>query len=241
MRRTRTGAKDVQLRLPMPKQACGWGGRRAGAGRKKKPGAIVHARRPFHERTHPVHVTVRANPTLGSFRRVKVMEPIMRRLRTMAHDARFAARRRTFRVVEFSVQTDHLHLIVEAQTARALSRGMQGLLAWLARDVNRCLERTGQVFTQRFHARDLKSPLQVRNALVYVLMNAAKHCEWAPDQVTVVRDGIDPCSSARWFSGWRRRPPAPELAPPVCRPTTWLLARGWRRRGPIDPRERPAT
>ena len=231
----------MQLRLPLPKQTCGWGGRRAGAGRKKKPGTIRHARRPFHERAHPVHVTVRANPALGSLRRVKVMTVLMRRLGLVAHEPRFAARRRTFRVVEFSVQTDHLHLIVEASSARALSRGMQGLLAWLARDVNRCLSRTGQVFTQRFHSRDLKSPLEVRNALVYVLMNAAKHHEWAPDRATVVRDGIDPCSSARWFSGWRKKPPAPGLAPPVSRATTWLLARGWRRRGPIDPRERPAT
>ena len=241
MRRTLTGAKVVQLPLPLPKLACRWGGRRAGAGRKGKPGAMPHTRRPFHDRAHPTHVTVRANPALGRLRRVKVITAIMRRLRTVAHDAHLAARRRTFRVIEFSVQPDHVHLIVEASSARALSRGMQGLLAWLARDVNRALERTGQVFTQRFHARDLASPREVRSALVYVLLNSAKHPEWAPDQITVVRAGVDPCSSARWFSGWRRRSPIPDLVPPVSRPTTWLLTRGWRRRGPIDASERPTT
>ena len=115
---------------------------------------------------------------------------------------------------------------------------MQGLLAWLARDVNKCLGRRGQVFTQRFHARALKTPTEVRNALVYVLMNSAKH---APaERETAPVDGIDPCSSARWFAGWRRRPPESPLPAPVSKPTCWLLTRGWRRRGLVRRSERPA-
>ena len=231
-----------QLSLPLQQPKASWGGRREGAGRKKLPGTVPHARRAFLEATHPVHVTVRADPGLGSLRRGKVMQVIMRRLRALAHDDRFAARRRTFRVVEFSVQTDHLHLVVEARSARALSRGMMGLLAWLARDVNRTLGRHGQVFVQRFHARALTSPRAVRNALVYVLLNAAKHHAWAPERGTVIVDGIDPCSSARWSHAWRRPPPPDPRPPPTSTPTTWLLATGWRRRAPrIARNERPAT
>ena len=91
-----------------------------------------------------MHVTVRAARGL-SLRRLRIAEVILRRLREVATAARFAARRRTFRVAQFSVQDDHLHLIVEASSARALSRGLQGLLGQLARRVNRRLGRRGAI------------------------------------------------------------------------------------------------
>jgi hypothetical protein len=77
----------------------------------------------------------------------------------------------------------------------------------------------------------LRTPREVRNALVYVLQNVRKH-------IRAVR-GIDPCSSARWFDGWRS-PIGPVVEPsPVARPRTWLLRIGWRRRGLLDIEELP--
>ena len=55
------------------------------------------------------------------------------------------------RLVHFSVQSNHLHLIVEAADARALARGMQGLLVRVARAVNRTLVRRGRLFADRYH------------------------------------------------------------------------------------------
>src|SRR5262249_10884764 len=55
------------------------------------------------------------------------------------------------------------------------SRGMQGLTIRLARAINRALGRTGKVFADRYHARILKTPTEVRNAVEYVLQNHAKH------------------------------------------------------------------
>jgi hypothetical protein len=37
--------------------------------------------------------------------------------------------------------------------------------------------RSGKVFHERYHARHLRSPRQVRNVLVYVLNNWRKHDE----------------------------------------------------------------
>jgi putative transposase len=139
-----------------------------------------------------------------------------------------------FRIVQFSVQNDHLHLLVEASDKAALSAGVQGLAIRTARRLNRHLGRAGKLWNDRYHTRALTSPRDVRNALVYVLMNIKKHNP-------VACDGIDPCSSAPWFDGFvaARAPTPSRESPPVQAPRTWLVAHGWRRRGLIDPREHP--
>ena len=232
-----------QLALGLGKVKCGWGGRRAGAGRPRTKGIVPHGRRAFHEGSHPTHVTVRVVKKLGTLRRGRVIKAVMKRLRRVAHAPAFAKRRETFRVVHFSVMHDHMHLVVESRNARAMSRGMQGLLAWVARDVNRRLGRRGQLFAERFHARDLKTLREVRNALRYVYMNKAKHHDypnWMPHRIGMVEDGIDQCSSAAWADVWKEPPPAEEAPAPVCRARTWLLAKGWRRYGLIGRDEEPA-
>src|SRR5438128_10143214 len=85
------------------------------------------------------------------------------------------ASRGGLRVLHFSVQRDHLHLLVEAVDGCVLSRGLQGLAIRIAKAVNRVLGRRGRVFSDRFHAHALRTPREVRNALVYVLQNWAKH------------------------------------------------------------------
>jgi REP element-mobilizing transposase RayT len=45
----------------------------------------------------------------------------------------------TFRVIEYSVQSNHVHAIVEANDERSLSRGMNGLATRVARGFNRVL------------------------------------------------------------------------------------------------------
>jgi len=134
------------------------------------------------------------------------------------------------------VQTDHLHLIVEADTATTLTRGLQGLAVRCARAVNRASRRHGPVWSHRYHAHTLRTPREVRHALVYVLLNFRKHLRALP--------GVDPRSSGVWFDGWAqppRRPTGQPLVAPVATPRTWLGAVGWRRAGgPIDWRESPA-
>ena len=217
-----------------------WGGKRDGAGRKRPAGgAPGHVVRPFHEKNLPLHVTLRVVKDVGSLRRSQVAAVIVARLRTVAQAERFAARRKRFRVIEFSIQTDHLHLLVEARDRVELARGLQGLVGPLARVVNPVLERKGKLFAVRYHARALRTPREVRNAVVYVLANAKKHPEWDAEPITQVERGIDPCSSAPWSRAWAQRPPPPRRLAPVCAPKTWLLADGWRRHGLVGRREAP--
>jgi putative transposase len=142
------------------------------------------------------------------------------------------ANKEWFRVLAWSVQTDHVHLIAEADGRTALIRGVQGLAVRCAKAVNRALGRKGAVWDHRYHARRLKSPREVRAAFVYVLLNHRKHLRAAP--------GIDPRSSGRWFDGWTCGTKLPPGPPPVARARTWLGLVGWRRGGgAIDPAESP--
>jgi REP element-mobilizing transposase RayT len=136
--------------------------------------------------------------------------------------------RGSFRLVHYSLQRNHLHLIVEAAGREGLARGMKSIAARSARCVNRVFRRHGPVLDGRFHAVVLKTPTQVRNALRYVLLNARKH--------GARLRGIDPASSGRWFDGWRgavERDDAIGGARDVAAPRTWLLGVGWRKRGLI--------
>jgi putative transposase len=206
------------------------GGKRRGAGRKTSRfrSAVPHAARPEHKQTNPVHATLRVSRRLPSLRQQVIFLEIRRALGRTA--------RAWFRVVHFSVQADHLHLLVEAIDKMSLSRGLMGLAIRVARAVNRVLGRTGRVWSDRFHSRALVSPREVRNAIVYVLMNAKKHIASAAN--------IDPCSSAVWFNGWRTPPahgPSGEYSEPVTQaPRTWLLGTGWKRYGLVAPNEKPA-
>ena len=173
-----------------------------------------------------MHVTLRAVDALRSLRSGRVFPAVRGALAASSH-ARF-------RVVQFTVQTDHVHLIVEADDGKVFSGGVRGLAIRLARAINRVLRRRGRVWADRFHARALSTPRAVRHALVYVLMNVKKHSGTGTE--------LDPCSSAAWFSGWGRRPDAtPTGPPPVAAARTWLARVGWLRHGRIDPAERPKS
>ena len=138
------------------------------------------------------------------------------------------------RVVHFSVQTDHIHLITEAGDGRSLTSGMRGLTTRLALAVNHALGRRGQVWSDRYHARALTKPRAVRTALVYVLANVRKHMR--------VAFGLDPCSSASSFDGYAdRSPDLPPSSATLPAPRTWLLRTGWRRHGLLSTHEAPAA
>lgn len=210
------------------------GGRRRGAGRKPagERAGVSHRPRAIVSSRHPILVTLKALPHAWSLRGRRIIHAILRALS--------AGRDRRVRIVHFSVQRDHIHLIVEAASNEDLSRGMQGLAVRLARAINRAMERKGKVWKEPFHSRPLETPREVRNALGYVLGNARKH------GIDLPRRAVDPCSSSATFDGWRtrvltsRRAVARTAATIATHPTSWLLRAGWRRAGGLlDPDHRP--
>jgi REP element-mobilizing transposase RayT len=215
------------------------GGRRPGAGRKPKGkrASERHQARPEHDGRHPVHVTIRVVGNVGGLR--------CRDLYLALREATIVtAKREDFRIVHMSVQRDHIHLIVEADSKAALSKGVQGFSISAARQINRAItarggdRRTGKVISDRFHARPLTNPRVVRNTIAYLLNNFRHHRE---DQASFARTWrVDPFSSGPVFTGWKELEESPVLWPLrasyhpllVRRPQTWLL-RNWDRFHPL--------
>lgn len=198
--------------------------------RKHRGSLVPRVKRPSIDPTHPLHVTIRAKKDVPGFRSTK-------RFLRMRECIRKAADRFGMRINHFTVMDNHVHLIVEVRDRRALSRGMQGLAIRLAKAANGRY-RSGKVFRDRYHASELDTPIRVRNALAYVLLNGRRHT-----RPTGPAEAIDPCSSGYWFDGWRydvRHLFTEEVGdPPVVKPRTWLLRVGWLRISRIDPSEVP--
>jgi putative transposase len=215
------------MRLPLA-AAKTWGGARKGAGRKPRGRpSMPHVPRRKIDPRYPVQVTIRATPGLPSLRSPRVFGALRRAIARASVDR--------FRVIHFSIQQDHGHFIVEGDEARRARGGVHGLAIRLALAVNRVLGRKGKVVGDRYHARPLTTPRQMRASMVYVLLNFRKHLR-APAC-------IDPRSSGPHFSGWHHAAPAAtDVAPATVRPDTWMARVGWRRAGgPLRVDEQPAV
>ena len=219
---------DLDLR-----EALRWGGRRDGAGRKRGPEPRTDPKARPRLPSLPCHVTLKVRRGLPSLRTLRLV-------RELEHSFAAACERGRFRLVQYSIQRDHLHAIVEATSARDLASGMKSIAARFARAVNRVFHRSGAVLADRYHLHVLRTPREVRRALSYVLMNARRHLAKLGRNVPRVAE-IDPASTGRWFTGWRAgvASRASEEPRPVAVPRTWLLALGWRRHGLLDPAEIP--
>jgi putative transposase len=208
----------------------GWGGVRKGAGRKPagKEAGVSHRTRAALQARFPVHVTMKVREGLPSLRRTPEFTALRGAIAS-------GCERGGFRLVHFSVQSNHLHLLVEGSCRSTLSRGLQGLAVRMARALNRLWRRWGSVFADRYHDHILRSPREVWNALRYVLCNARKHGGWRSSS------RHDPCSSAAWFDGWREGPIEAAESSMTARARTWLLSKGWRRRGLLRVEDGPTS
>ena len=225
-----TRRSQLELNLKMPVR---WGGAREGAGRKAaaRPRVWHRGRAEFPE-SHPGLVTIRVLRDVPSLRTVRL-------IREVEHSLRKITKRADFRVAHYSLQHDHVHLLVESEGVAALSNGMKSLAARLARAVNRVFDRRGAVLDGRYHHRALGTPREVRSALAYVLNNARKHASQRAPTDRSSESWVDPASSGRWFEGWAECPALPTDRPAVVRAQTWLLRAGWRRHGLIRSDEVP--
>jgi hypothetical protein len=118
-----------------------------------------------------------------------------------------------FRVIHFSVQGNHIHLIVEAADPQARARD-EGSSESMARALNEVMHRRGPVFADRYHAHVLRTPREAAHAVRYVLENWTVH---ARREGWPIPRGVDPyCSAAPQDRGGAM----------VVEPLWWMLRVG---------------
>ena len=165
-----------------------------------------------------MHVTVRRRDGLPSFRQQRVAK-LMRGLLADKNDARF-------QIVDLSIQSNHIHLVVEAQNRKTAIRKMQGFMIAFAKRLNRILGRTkGKVWADRYFSRDIESSRDMHNVLSYIFANAKKH-----GVIPNEPDVYDVYSTASRFLGFPRGETEPWPRP---KPRTAMLSRWWRAHGPV--------
>lgn len=190
------------------------GGKRPGAGRKPKgpKAGVPHVRRESFSYGTPIHVTVRVCKGIPSLRSRKARRVVFQCL-----DA--AKERFGVRFTQFSIQANHIHLIVEARSRWALTRAIKGFSVRIARRLNRVCSRRGQVFADRYHAHPLRTPSEVRNAVRYVMENSRIH---ALRRGEYLRHTVDPFAGGpcaqRFLEACRKL---------VVEPRSFLLRRAW--------------
>ena len=179
------------------------GGRRLGAGRPKRSRFQSHVRRPRLSLHQPIHVTLKLQPGLPSLKKKELFRCLRAAVRT--------ARKREFGVTHFAILSNHMHLILEPRQS-GVGRLFQSLCISFAKRLNKKLARTGAVFLDRYHIHVLKTPIEVRNALAYVLTNESRHRlrskailgKTRPiTRATTFTVRLDPFSSAFRFEAWK--------------------------------------
>ena len=231
IRRKAAPAKQITKQMEMKFRQHG--GKRKGAGRKKgRAGCINHIKRPELNGCEPIGITLKLISGLPSIRTPMIMSALARAMRL--------ARRFGLKVVHFAIQSNHIHLIVEAKSKVCLTAGMRSLTTSLAKAIHRFIGFgfCGKVLKARYHAHVLKTPTEVKRALRYVIFNLAKHKNCAPmvdpyssvhalvhlDQLVTRAEFAlmerDLAYEPSWLS---------EIASSLAEAGTWLLVKGWRR------------
>ena len=222
------GNRQQQLSF-MPRKRAKGGGRKP----KSARAGVAHDKRPDLSSRHPVHVTLTTVPEVGSLRTKAAYAAVRRALQCSMGWSRT---RGQFRVCHMSIQGNHIHMLVEASDQGALSRGMQGFSISCAKQINAALGRRGKVFADRFHERILRTPREVRTCLNYCMNNWRHH----GFSKAFPRLRVDPYSTGPLLDGWRDHRglvfiPLDRPYLPVWFPKTWLLDRGWRMHGLLNP------
>jgi REP element-mobilizing transposase RayT len=191
----------------------------------------LNRQRPELSPDRPVHVAIRVRDGTLRLR----FKKCFRIVRTALVAASLKIR---FRLLAYSVQGNHLHLIAEADDKFALSRAMRSLSIRIAKRINQLMQTRGQRIPKRYMLSVLKTKCDVNRALAYVLNNYRRHAAQGRRRL---RDGwIDPCSSAVWFEHWSTPPtptsdPCPDIPRGTVTPQSTILLHGWKVHGLIDP------
>ena len=136
------------------------GGRRPGSGRKRRHSkGVAHRTREKISHRTPLHINFKFRLIIRNKDALKLLKRAIKN-----------ARRMGLEVIHGSLQSNHIHLIVETPTNQTLTKGMRSLTITFAKGINK-----GRIQLERYHLHVLRSPRETKNVTTYVLFNKQKH------------------------------------------------------------------
>ena len=150
--------KHTQLSLLNPKRA----------GRKPiHDKGIRHIRRERFERESSFHITIKVREDKSDLQNKMILKAL--------HHAIMKARAKSLKVIHYTLEYNHIHMLVEAFNQEQLSNCMQSFGVTLAKMINKVKFKKGGVYKHRYHLRRLISVMELKNVLKYIFNNGIKH------------------------------------------------------------------
>lgn len=128
---------------------------------------IRHIARDEVKSSTPLHLTIKVERSKAGLKNKSIIKVL--------HSSIKKARLIGLRIIHYTLEFDHVHLLVEADNKAILGKGMQSFGISFSKGINKLKGLSGRVFKTRYHFRKLKTPSEVKNVLNYILGNAVKH------------------------------------------------------------------
>jgi REP element-mobilizing transposase RayT len=139
-----------------------------GAGRPKIHDAgIRHTKRPRLAKPASLHLTVKIKKNKADIKNKSVLSILKKSIMN--------ARRQGLKVIHYSLEYDHVHLLIEADNNHILGKGMQAFGVTFSKAINRMRKLKGEVYKHRYHFRQISSSRDLKNVLRYIFSNGLKH------------------------------------------------------------------
>ncbi|MDD4973652.1 MAG: transposase [Bacteriovorax sp.] len=126
-----------------------------------------HTSRPHLSKACSLHLTVKIKKIKAELKNKSVLSILKRAI--------LNARKQGLKVIHYSLEYDHVHLLIEADNNHILSKGMQSFGVTISKAINRMRKLKGGVYKHRYHFRKISSPRQLKNVLNYIFNNGIKH------------------------------------------------------------------
>ncbi|MGZ3789032.1 MAG: transposase [Bacteriovorax sp.] len=128
---------------------------------------IRHSSRPFLKKPSSLHLTVKIKKNRADMKNKSVLGLLKRAIKN--------ARRQGLKVIHYSLEYDHVHLLIEADNNYILGKGMQAFGVTLSKAINRMRKLKGGVYKHRYHFRHISSARELKNVMNYIFTNGLKH------------------------------------------------------------------
>lgn len=186
-----------------------------GAGRKPiHDKGIRHISREIIERPSSLHITIKVRANKADIQNKKILKAL--------HRAIMRARFKSLKVIHYTLEYNHVHLLVECASNYRLGRAMQAFGICFAKAINKAKLSKGTVYKHRYHLRKIRSAQDLKRVINYIFSNGIKHKR--------TKSIIDPYNSS--IAEKRLTLLYPKLA---LKPSTFLMKLQFSLFGLLDP------